>query len=111
MVDSRGESDNRTILEVLRELEALGYTGQFRPLTDQRVECVACRRPSPADGTVLRELRRLEGWSDPADMVAAVALACPHCGERGTAVLSYGPHADPVDADVLGALEDCRRGC
>jgi len=109
MVDSQGENDNRTILDVLRDLEALGYSSQFRPLVDRRVECVACGQTSPADQTVLRELHRLEGCSDPDDMLAGVALACPHCGAHGTAVLGYGPEAESVDVDVLGALED-RRG-
>jgi len=111
MVDSQGETSARTILDVLNDLEARGYTSQFRPLPKRRVQCVVCGLDSPADETVLRELRRLEGASDPADMLAVVGLACPHCGARGTAVLGYGPEADPLDADVLSSLEDCRRGC
>jgi len=108
-MDSRGEASDRSILDEIADLEAMGFKGQFRPLTERRVECVACAKASPADETVLRELRRLEGWSDPSDMVAVIGLACPHCGAKGTAVLGFGPEADPVDADVLGAFEDCRR--
>lgn len=109
VVDAHGETDNLTIVDVLRRLEELGFTGQFRPLPGARVQCVACRGESPADHTVLRELRRLEGASDPDDMLAVVGLACPHCEAKGTAVLGYGPEADPVDAEVLSSLEDCRR--
>lgn len=103
-----GNGDDRTILEVLRGLEADGFTGQFVPRSGAQVECLACHRLSPADATVLRELRRLEGVSDPADMLAVVGLACPHCGALGTAVLGYGPEAEPVDAEVLAHLEDAR---
>ncbi len=104
-----GEGEDRTILDVLSELEAMGFTGQFAPRAGAQVECLECHRLSPADHTVLRHLRRLEGASDPADMLAVVGLACPHCGHRGTAVLGYGPEASPIDAEVLASLEDARR--
>jgi hypothetical protein len=104
-----GNGEDRTILEVLHELEELGFTAQFMPREGGVVECVECHRTSPADETVLRHLRRLEGASDPADMLAVVGLACPHCGARGTAVLGYGPEASAVDAEVLDRLEDTRR--
>lgn len=103
-----GDGADRTILEVLGELEAMGFTGQFMPRGGARVECLACHHLSPADETVLRHLRRLEGASDPADMLAVVALSCPHCGALGTAVLGYGPEATAVDDEVLSNLEDAR---
>jgi hypothetical protein len=104
-----GEGDDETIVDVLAELEALGFVGQFVPRETAQVECLACHRVWPADETVFRHLRRLEGASDPADMVAVVGLACPACSHRGTAVLSYGPEASAVDTEVLARLEDCRR--
>jgi hypothetical protein len=103
-----GEGEDRTLREVLGSLEDLGFTGQFMPRDGAQVECLACHRRSAADATLLRHLRRLEGASDPADMLAVVGLACPHCGALGTAVLGYGPEASPVDAEVLAALEDAR---
>jgi len=103
-----GNGGDRTILEVLGDLEAMGFTGQFMPQSGSQVECVACHRSSPADETVLRHLRRLEGASDPADMLAVVGLACPHCGALGTAVLGFGPEATAVDDEVLSSLEDAR---
>ena len=104
-----GEGEDETIVEVLAELEAAGYVGQFVPRDGAEVECLQCHRNWPADKTALRELRRLEGASDPADMVAVVGLQCPLCGHLGTAVLSYGPEASGVDIEVLAALEDDRR--
>ena len=103
-----GNGSDRTILEVLGDLEARGFTGQFMPRDGAQVECVTCHKLSPADETVLRDLERLEGASDPDDMVAVVGLQCPHCGARGTAVLTYGPEAPLLDAEVLQSFEDAR---
>jgi hypothetical protein len=105
---SNGE--DRTIREVLAELEGLGFTGQFVPRDAGEVECLQCHSRAPADSTVLRHLRRLEGVSDPDDMLAVVGLACPYCGARGTVVLGYGPEASLVDVEVLTRLEDARAG-
>lgn len=104
-----GEGEDETILDVLGELESRGFRGQFMPREGGRVECLTCHRLSPADETVFRHLRRLEGASDPDDMLAVVGLACPHCDAQGTAVLGYGPEAAAVDTEVLELLEDCRR--
>ena len=46
----------------------------------------------------------MEGASDPADMLAVMAAACPTCGDRSVLVVHYGPTAGPADADVLAAL-------
>ena len=104
-----GEGEDETILDVLGELESLGFTGQFMPREGGQVECLTCHRLSPADETVFRQLRRLEGASDPDDMLAVVGLACPHCSVQGTAVLGYGPEAEAVDTEALERLEDARR--
>lgn len=103
-----GHGEDTTILDVLEDFEAQGFTGQFVPRAGAQVECVACGKRSPADHTLLRHLRRLEGASDPADMLAVVALECPHCDALGTAVLGYGPEASALDAEVLAGLEDGR---
>jgi hypothetical protein len=104
-----GEGEDETILDVLGELESLGFTGQFMPREGGQVECLTCHQLSPADKTVFRQLRRLEGASDPDDMLAVVGLSCPHCSAQGTAVLGYGPEGAAVDAEVLERLEDARR--
>jgi hypothetical protein len=56
----------------------------------------------------MHSLRRLEGASDPDDMLAVVALECGVCGVSGTMVLGYGPAASDIDGDVLRALQDRR---
>jgi hypothetical protein len=50
-------------------------------------------------------MRRLEGASDPADMLAVFALTCPRCGTAGTLTLNYGPETTPGEVTVLQALE------
>jgi hypothetical protein len=46
--------------------------------------------------------------SDPADMVAVVAITCPVCGARGTSILGFGPNATEQDSEVLSNLRDHR---
>ncbi|MEP6625457.1 MAG: hypothetical protein ABJC79_13510 [Acidimicrobiia bacterium] len=50
-------------------------------------------------------VRRLEGASDPADMLAVLALTCPNCATMGTLTLNYGPESTPGEAIVLQAIE------
>ncbi len=68
------------------------------------IQCLTCRQESPANDFKLQAMRRTEGASDPADMLAVVGLTCPNCGTQGTAVLGYGPEADPDDAEVMVRL-------
>jgi hypothetical protein len=100
--------DNTTMLEVLESYGRAGYTGDFSVGDDAEVLCHTCRqRSAPAD-LIVTSLRRLEGASDPADMMAVVALTCPQCGTDGTLVVNYGPESSAAQAQVLVALPDHR---
>ena len=88
----------------MSELEAAGFVGQVGPRPGGRLLCFTCRNESDAASFVVIDMRRTEGVSDPDDMLAVVALACPRCGTRATAVLGYGPEATEDDAEVLRAL-------
>ena len=77
-----GEGEDETILGVLGDLESQGFTGQFMPRDGGQVECLTCHRLSPADETVFRQLRRLEGASDPADMLAVYRAGARSGGGR-----------------------------
>lgn len=102
-------SDNTTLTAVLAELDAQGYAGSFGARDGARLFCSACRETSPAAEFRIDATRRMEGASDPgAELMVAVG-ACPACGARGTAVLSYGPEASEEDALVVAAL-DLTRG-
>ncbi len=101
--------DAQTITEVLTEFEGDGYTGQFfaAPQSDPemgRVQCATCHVRTPASDMMCSELRRLEGASNPDDMLAIAAVQCPRCGTRGTLVLNYGPTADEHDDAIVLAL-------
>lgn len=96
--------DASTLREVLQAFEAAGFTSGFRSLEPGRLRCLRCRAESPASHLRPSALRRLEGASDPADMLAVVALTCAHCGARGALVANYGPEATAADSAVLRDL-------
>lgn len=99
----------QTLTEVIDGFEAAGHTGQFVPVAGGNLRCTACDRETPADELDVAALRRVEGVSDPDDMAAVAALACPQCGTKGTVALKYGPSATPEEADVLGLVERLNR--
>jgi hypothetical protein len=103
--------DNETLLDALNRLQGQGFKGSFTALEANgvtegaRVQCATCRHAFEPEEADVSELRRLEGASDPDDMLAVVALECPRCGTRGSLVLSYGPTATTEEAAVLVALD------
>lgn len=97
-------SDGTTLVEVIGQLEADGYTGQFAAVEGGRVRCFTCHQDSDAEEVPLDFLRRTEGASDPDDMVAVVALTCPRCDAKGTVALKYGPEATIEEDEVLDRL-------
>lgn len=99
----------RSLLGILAAFRDEGFTNDFRALPGGRVECGACHASHPANALELHHLERLEGDSDPAEMLAVCAVACPSCATRGTLVLTYGPEATREDDDVLELLDDARR--
>ena len=101
--------DSETLLEVLARFTAHGWSSQFAARPDGIVECESCRHAMAAADVPVLELRRLEGASDPDDMLAVVAVECAQCGLRGSLVLNYGPTATEDDAAVLLGLGDVRR--
>lgn len=101
-------SDNTTLTAVLDGYETAGFRAQFSPEQGGVLRCSSCESHIEPGRVEMHSLRRLEGASDPADMVAVVALSCPVCGARGTAVLAFGPMASEEDSDVLVALRDLR---
>lgn len=102
--------DAETLVEVLNRLEWRGYDGQFRALDGTRVKCLTCHHEYAASDLAIRRMTRLEGASDPADMLVVMGIVCPRCAAKGTLVLNYGPDSTVEEADVLVALDDQRRG-
>jgi len=101
-------SDYTTLTEVLSAYASGGFEGSFGANEGGVLECYTCDARFDAATVQMSSLRRLEGASDPADMMAVVALSCPRCSMRGTAVLGFGPTASAADSDVFGALRDHR---
>ena len=101
-------SDNTTLVAVLAAAEAEGYAGDLFVTEDAQLRCGACRQDFDPREMELQGLRRLEGASDPADMAAVLCLECPRCHTKGTAVVKFGPEAEPQEDDVLAVLDDRR---
>jgi len=102
-------SDNTTLVDVLAGFEEAGFTHSFT--VDQEtgeVRCGSCGHVAPASDFVVHGFRRLEGASDPADMVAVLAVSCPRCGRRGTLVVKYGPDVTPGEVQLLTHIRDQR---
>ena len=99
-------AESRTLAELIATFELEGYRAQMAARPDGNVLCMGCHQESEAAEFELDGFERIEGASDPADMLAVVALVCPICTTHGTLVLGYGPEATPDDADVLAALGD-----
>ena len=98
-------SDNTTLLAVLQAFEGEGFTGDLMVTDDGDVRCATCRHEGPPEAFEVGRCRRMEGASDPDDMLAVLGLACPACGVRGTVISHYGPTASPAEAAVLLAVE------
>ena len=101
-------SDNTTLADVLRSYGDAGFNGQFGITEDGLLRCFTCGVMSRPGDTSLQSLRRMEGASDPSDMLAVLALSCPNCSVHGTVVVHYGPEAEPGESAVLLALNDHR---
>ena len=101
-------SDNTTLTTVLAGYEGSGFDAAFSPRDASVIECLTCGATLPAAQFTIASLRRLEGASDPDDMIAVVAITCPMCSAQGVLVLGYGPMASAQDSDILVALHDGR---
>ena len=95
-----------TLMDVLAEFTSQGWPGQFAARSGGQVQCEACHRQHAPAALGVLALRRLEGASDPDDMLAVVAVECPHCHQRGSLVLNFGPTASADDARILVELDD-----
>jgi hypothetical protein len=100
--------DATTLLDVIGAYEQEGFDAQFLVRDGAQLECAVCRARFGAGDADAVALRRLEGASDPDDMLAVAALGCPSCKARGTVVLGYGPTASAEDAAILETIDPPR---
>ena len=106
--DAQTHDGGATLTDVLAGYADGGFTGSFSAAPGGVVECHQCNSKSDASRVKMSSLRRMEGASDPDDMVAVVAIQCPSCDAQGTLVLGFGPTAAEEDSDVLQCLQDHR---
>jgi hypothetical protein len=96
------------LVDVLRGYEADGWTTTFELFDDGSLRCGSCDRTAPSAAVWVHSLRRLEGASDPDDMLAVVAVTCPHCGSGGVVTLNYGPEMTEGQVAFLHHAQDHR---
>lgn len=97
--------DQDTAVGVLAALRDEGVIAEFNPGREPAtVHCGGCDSTSPGERFEVVAERRLEGASDPDEMVLIVAARCPVCHISGALVLGYGPEASATDADLVAAL-------
>ena len=104
MADVQGTPGGATLLDLITQLEAKGYTEQFAVTQEGKIRCAGCEAEFEPEELKADEFLRAEGASDPDDMVAVAAVTCPSCDKKGTIILKYGPEASAEDAHVLSAL-------
>lgn len=101
-------SDNTTLVQVIEGYRKTGFDSDFAALEGGIIRCDSCATEIDAAKFVIESLRRMEGASDPDDMLAVIATHCPNCNAHGTLVLGYGPMAAGEDIDVSAAMQDGR---
>ncbi len=96
---------NSTLLDVLAEAADAGFGAQFVVTEDGGIRCTDCDSTEPISDLDVAGFRRLEGASDPADMLLVVWGTCSGCGRGGVATIGYGPNATEADVIALEHLE------
>lgn len=97
--------DGLSLTETLDQWSTEGYTGVFVVRAEGHLECRSCNARFSADAAEWDGHDRLEGASDPDDMLLVAAGRCPRCGASATVVLRYGPTASAEDADIVALLK------
>ena len=97
-------SDNTTLASILAGLEAEGFAANLTPAPGGHLRCGRCGEVSDAAAFDVASIRRMEGASEPDEMLSVVAAICPRCAAWGVVVLGYGPMASEDDAAVSHKL-------
>ncbi len=109
-----GEPDPQTAQgasTLLAVLEAAAHDGfesdmsaESEPPGAPTIRCGACDVVSPAAAFQRAWRWRLEGASDPDDMLDVSALRCPSCGCGGTLVAPFGQRSGAPEAEATRDL-------
>lgn len=98
-----------SLIDVIEAAKQNGFVADFTPTSDGRLTCGACEATSEPDRVPREWMHRLEGTSDPDELLTISALECPVCASKGLLVLPYGPAADAEEADISRRLQVPRR--
>src|SRR5207245_2259039 len=85
------QMDGLTLTECLAHFEAKGYTGHFGAAEGGLVRCFSCHTDSKPEDVVLDGICRVEGVSDPDDMLAVLGLTCPRARAMSVAAACSWP--------------------
>lgn len=103
--ETQPDPDDVALSAVDAHLQEDGYQGQFRALEGGELLCLTCRGTFPASSRRADQVSRIEGASDPADMLVVIPVVCPVCDASGSLVANYGPESSLEEAQVLRAME------
>lgn len=93
-----------TLLEILEDLRAAGFSAQLIAKEGGKLECSACSETLDTADVEPAGYRRTEGASDAADMNIVAWANCSNCGAGAALILGYGPNANAADESVLADL-------
>ena len=94
-----------SLTETLDDLAGRGWTCSLVAEDGGMLRCGACGETVGAPDLEPAAFRRLEGASDPADMLLVVAVRCPCCGCADVLTLAFGPMADDRSNDIIVGLD------
>lgn len=96
------KDDMETLVSVLRKVEAMGYTTQFR-VTENGLHSELSNRDYKSGEVKVDHFYRFEGASTQDD--EAILYAIDASGEKGTLVDGYGASGDSDVADFMREVE------
>ena len=99
-------SDNTTLQAVLAAYAAEGFADSYDIDDDGRLTHRPSGEAEELDDLEVVQFRRLEGASDPADMMLVVAVRSRQGGRQGVVITPYGPNASAGEADVLARWQE-----
>lgn len=97
-----------SLVEVLAYYAHDGFDADAFSAADGMLLCGSCQSLLSPDHIDVHSIRRLEGQSDPSDNIGVIAIVCPVCKAKATAVLKFGPEATPDENAIWQRTNDAR---
>lgn len=94
-------SADDSVTTTLAHLSQFGPLGDFSLRPQGQVQCFSCQHVFSAVVFSTKNSTRLEGESDPDDMMIILVGKCPNCYAEGALSLKYGPNASDHEMQAL----------